>query len=151
MSENDEGTNGFGLQVVIDAKHAHSLADWWAETLQWEVEPQDEAFIRKMIAEGHATEANTETWNGALVWKGTVAIRPAGGFGPGQPRILFQDVPETKTVKNRIHLDLRPTEQDLDGLRARLEARGATPVGSGNQGPHTWIIYADPEGNEFCV
>ncbi|MEM7272955.1 MAG: VOC family protein [Actinomycetota bacterium] len=150
MSESPEQT-GFVVQVVIDCDHAHRLADWWAETLRWEVEPQDESFIRKMIAEGVANDSDTVTWNGALVWKGTVAIRPIDGFGPGQPRILFQDVTEPKSVKNRIHLDVRAAGEDLDELRARLTERGATPIGSGQQGPHHWVVFADPEGNEFCV
>ena len=44
------------FQVVIDCKNPHVLADWWAETLEWIVEPQDEAFIRSMVDQGFATE-----------------------------------------------------------------------------------------------
>ena len=55
-------------------------------------------------------------------------------------------------MKNRIHLDLRlAPDEDLAALHARLAERGATEVGGGQQGPHRWITYADPEGNEFCV
>jgi len=137
--------------VVVDAAEPHRLAEWWAETLEWQVEPQDESFIQKMIDEGHASQADTITWNGALVWRQAVAIVPTGGFGAGQPRILFQEVPEAKSVKNRIHLDVRAPGVDLDVLRSRLTERGATAVGGGQQGPHTWVTFADPEGNEFCV
>lgn len=140
----------FQIQVVIDCSDPHGLADWWAETLGWQVEEQDETFIRTMIEQGHATEADTTTHRGALVWAEGAAIRAEPADTPGCPRILFQKVPESKTVKNRVHLDLR-TEEDLAAVRARLVERGATEVGRGRQGPHEWVTLADPEGNEFCV
>ncbi|BAS16220.1 hypothetical protein AHiyo8_45230 [Arthrobacter sp. Hiyo8] len=62
------------FQVVIDCKNPHVLADWWAETLEWIVEPQDEAFIRSMVDQGFATEEETTTHNGKLVWKDGAAI-----------------------------------------------------------------------------
>ena len=140
------------VQIVIDARSPHPLADWWAETLGWDVEHQDENFIRSMIEQGFASEADTTTHNGSLVWAGAAAIGPPNQSGPGQPRILFQEVPEDKTVKNRIHLDLRPDrDEDLVALRTRLLERGATEVGGGQQGPHRWVTLADPEGNEFCL
>ena len=144
-------SDGFNVQVTIDCADPHELATWWAATLRWEVEPQDEGFIRSMIAQGHATEADTRTYRGALVWREAAAILPTGEPGQGQPRILFQLVGEPKTVKNRVHLDVRPTSDDLESLRAELVARGATIVGGGRQGPHEWVTLADPEGNEFCV
>ena len=49
----------FDFQIAVDASQPHVLADWWAETLGWVVEPSDEAFIRKMIAEGYATRGRT--------------------------------------------------------------------------------------------
>ena len=64
------------LQVVIDCADPHVLADWWAETIGWEVEPQDESFIRQMIERGFATEADTVTHNGSLVWATATAVRP---------------------------------------------------------------------------
>jgi len=147
-------TEPFSIQVVIDCAAPHDLADWWAETLGWEVEPQDEAFIRSMIEQGFATDAETTVHNGSLVWGSGTAVVPGEPAGAGQPRLLFQQVPEQKTVKNRIHLDLRPGAADavdLDELRKRLVERGAIEVGGGQQGPHSWVTYADPEGNEFCV
>jgi hypothetical protein len=66
--------------------------------------------------------------------------------------MFFQQVPEPKTTKNRVHLDLRPDgDVDLDALRASLVERGATRIGGGQQGPHAWVVMQDPEGNEFCV
>jgi hypothetical protein len=70
----------------------------------------------------------------------------------GQPNLLFVTVPEPKTVKNRVHLDLMPTDRTRDqeverllGLGASLVADHRRPDGSG------WVVLADPEGHEFCV
>jgi catechol 2,3-dioxygenase-like lactoylglutathione lyase family enzyme len=73
--------------------------------------------------------------------------------GPGgEPRLLFIEVPEGKQVKNRVHLDLEPTDRARDAEIERVVALGATPLhdlrkddGSG------WLVLADPEGNEFCI
>jgi Glyoxalase-like domain len=146
----------YGLQICVDCVRPHELADWWAEALRWEVEVQDEDFIRRMVAEGHATEEETTTHHGRLVWVAGAAINPPPGMTGAQdrPRILFQPVPETKTVKNRIHWDLREPAADDDRRAAEVErliALGATRIGSGRQGPFGWTVLADPEGNEFCV
>ena len=141
-----------GFQLVIDCAQPHELADWWAETLGWEVEPQDEAFIRKMVEQGFATEAETTTHNGELKWKVGAAINHPGGKDAGLPRILFEQVPEPKTVKNRVHVDLRPIQDDPEQQIKDLQARGATFVRRGQEGPQTkWAVLLDPEGNEFCV
>ncbi len=140
------------IQIAVDCADAHTLADWWAETLDWVVEPSDPEFIKRMIDEGHADEAQTTVHNGTLVWKSAAAITPADQVGSkDRLRILFQVVPEPKTVKNRVHLDVRPGEDDLDALRGSLEARGATFLWEGRQGPHRGYTMSDPEGNEFCV
>jgi hypothetical protein len=114
-------------------------------------EVQDAAFIRSMIEQGHATEDQTREYRGALVWREGAAIHPDTEPSPERARILFQEVPEAKTVKNRVHIDLRVGDDDTEAVRARLVARGATVLHSGRQGPHTWVTMADPEGNEFCV
>jgi len=75
----------FAVQVVIDCESPHVLADWWAATLGWAVEPQDESFIRSMIAQGHASDAETTTHNGALVWAAGAAVC-APEKSDGQPR-----------------------------------------------------------------
>lgn len=141
----------FTIQVVIDSRDPHVLADWWAETLGWHVEPQDDAFISSMIEQGHATEADTRVHNGALVWREGTAINSQLEPSPDTTRIYFQGVPEAKTVKNRLHLDVRVGGDDPAKVREGLLARGATIVHTGSQGPHTWVTMADPEGNEFCV
>jgi hypothetical protein len=136
------------VQIAVDCARPHELADWWAEVLRWEVEPQDEAFIRRMIDEGHASEEHTVRHNGALVWKSATAIRSPD---PGRPRILFQAVPESKTVKNRLHLDVRSGDEGCEEAVARLIGMGATELWRSSQGPYSWVTLADPEGNEFCV
>jgi glyoxalase superfamily protein len=136
------------FQVVVDCADPHTLADWWAETLGWRVEPQDEAFIRRMVEAGHASEADTTIHRGALVWRTGAAVNSPD---PGRPRVLFQLVPEGKTVKNRLHLDLRAGDAERDAVVAGLLERGATKLHDGAQGPFRWVTLADPEGNEFCV
>ena len=141
------------IQIAVDCRNPHELADWWAETLEWAVEPQDETFIRSMIAQGFATEAETKLHKGKLVWGAGAAIRPPEELDATSPerRILFQTVPEEKTIKNRVHWDVRLAGTDKDEARAALEARGATFLWTASQGPHSWHTMADPEGNEFCI
>jgi hypothetical protein len=142
----------FEFQVVVDAEQPHVLADWWAVAVGWAVEPSDEAFIRRMISEGYATEDDTMLHHGALVWKEGAAIRPpdAPASGPGR-RILFQLVPEPKKTKNRVHLDFWVGQGNMEAELARLTGSGATFLHRGQQGPHSWVTMADPEGNEFCI
>ncbi|MGZ6792401.1 MAG: VOC family protein [Mycobacteriales bacterium] len=96
-------------------------------------------------------------WERALGWRRTheepgevVLEPPAGSPEDGvAPDLLFLQVPEAKERKNRLHLDLRPDDQDAEV--ARLEALGATRVDVGQDGSATWVVLADPEGNELCV
>jgi hypothetical protein len=140
----------YEFQVTVDCADPHTLADWWAETLGWRVEPSDEAFIRRMISAGYATESDTKRHNGVLVWKVGAAINHPDG-PQRAPRVLFQLVPEPKTVKNRTHLDVRIGTDDVEQTVAGLIARGAKFLHNGQQGPISWVTLADPEGNEFCV
>ena len=136
------------IQVAIDSSAPHELADWWAEVLGWQVEPQDEAFIRRMVDEGHASDEETMRHRGALVWREGAAITSPE---PGRPRVLFQQVPELRAGKNRLHLDVRIGPERQEAEVARLLALGATELWRASQGPHSWVTMADPEGNEFCV
>lgn len=140
----------YGFQVTQDSADPHAQADWWAETLGWQVEPSDEAFIRKMIDQGFAADSDTRLHHGVLVWKEGAAIRHPGGVEKA-PRVLFQLVAEEKTVKNRMHLDVRVGTDDVEEVVGKLVGRGATFLHRGQQGPHSWVTMADPEGNEFCV
>lgn len=74
---------------------------------------------------------------------------PESAVGPG---LVFVPVPEGKTVKNRLHLDLAPAQGDDQAAEVkRLVDRGATLADIG-QGPEvSWVVLRDPEGNEFCV
>lgn len=96
-------------------------------------------------------------WQAALGWRRThedddevVLEPPAGSREDGVvPDLLFLRVPEEKAGKNRLHLDLRPADQAAEVTR--LEALGARRTDVG-QGPDvTWVVMADPAGNEFCV
>jgi predicted enzyme related to lactoylglutathione lyase len=91
-------------------------------------------------------------WKHALGWEfvndedpSEIEIRPTEARLPG---LLFIAVPEGKGVKNRLHLDFRPDDRDAEV--DRLIALGATRADVG-QGRESWIVLADPEGNEFCV
>jgi hypothetical protein len=137
----------YDFQVTVDCTDPHALADWWAETLGWDVEPQDEAFIKDMIAKGFATDAETVHHRGRLVWRtGSAINHPSAGR-----RMLFQFDEAAKTVKNRVHVDVRVGEDNRDAERDRLVERGATYLWDARQGPHAWFTMADPEGNEFCI
>ena len=140
----------YTVQVVIDCADPHPLADWWADVLGWQVEPQDEDFIRSMVDQGFATEAETTRHHDKLVWASGAAVLHPDGTDRA-PRILFVQVPEAKTVKNRVHLDLRSSADPSDAERERLLGLGATELSRASQGPHSWVVLADPEGNELCL
>ena len=82
---------------------------------------------------------------------GRDAVDHAPGFSmlPGVPNVLFLEVPEPKTAKNRCHLDLGC--DDLDAERTRLEGLGATFVHEKDEFDIRWMTFRDPEGNELCV
>ena len=96
-------------------------------------------------------------WEQALGWRRThdtpdeiVLEPPAGSTEDGvSPDLLFLRVPEGKTVKNRLHLDLRPDDQAAEVQR--LLALGATREDVGQGTDSGWVVLADPDGNEFCV
>jgi len=96
-------------------------------------------------------------WQAALGWRRTwdeedqIVLEPPEGSPEDGivPDLLFLRVPETKTVKNRLHLDLRPKDQAAEV--ARLEALGARRVEVGQGTDVSWVVMADPDGNEFDV
>ena len=112
--------------VCLDAVDPARLATFWTETLGWVQEAADD---------------------GSEIW---LEAPSDGGAASGTVTgLLLLRVPEAHSAKNRLHLDLRPDDQEAEV--ARLEALGATRVDIG-QGPEvTWVVMADPEGNEFCV
>ncbi|MCU1678816.1 MAG: hypothetical protein JWM93_3574 [Frankiales bacterium] len=142
----------YDFQVTVDCAEPHVLADWWAETLGWEVEASNEEFIRSMVAQGFATEAETTTHRGVLVWAtGQAILHPDTPEGMLRRRVLFQTVPEGKSVKNRVHLDLRVGVDNVEAVVDSVLARGGTFLHRGEQGPSRWVTVADLEGNEFCI
>lgn len=120
--------------VVVDCHDIAAQARWWAETLDYLIvfENDEEVAIIPRWARVEPMD-DVETFRG----------QPQG--------MVFVRVPEDKTVKNRLHIDLAPhTSQDRDAEIETLLARGATRVDVG-QGDVPWTVLADPEGNEFCV
>jgi predicted enzyme related to lactoylglutathione lyase len=110
--------------VTVDAVDPVAIGRFWAEAFGWD----------------DSTDEDGDVW----VEPG-VSHPDRGSVRP----LLFQAVPEEKSVKNRIHMDLSPDDQDLE-LR-RLEDLGATRVSVGQSGRESWVVLADPEGNEFCL
>jgi predicted enzyme related to lactoylglutathione lyase len=111
--------------ITVDCADAQGLAGFWAEVLGWHVFCDDdpEVFLAPSL--------------------------PHVGDGPS---MLFIPVPEAKTAKNRMHLDLQPTDRTRDEEVERLIALGATVVEDHRiDGGAGWVWMSDPEGNEFCV
>ena len=102
--------------------------------------------------DGHDIERLADFWAAALgyVRSGAVAqycwITDPAGAGP---KFVFQQVPEGKTAKNRLHIDIQAA--DIEGLAAQLEAVGATRVRRVDELGFFWVVMLDPEGNEFCI
>lgn len=121
--------------IVVDSAHPASLARFWAAALDgYAVAPYDEAELARLREAGvHDPEDDP-----------SVLVEA----GPGQPRLWFTRVPEPKTVKNRLHLDLRTDSHNPDDHRAeltRLVGVGAEVVAD----QAGWTTLRDPEGNEF--
>ncbi|MER5265221.1 VOC family protein [Actinosynnema sp. NPDC002837] len=144
-------------KLVIDTKNAPALADFWAAALDYEVEDPS-ALIEQLLAAGHLGAEAVIEHNGRKNFRGFAAVRhpedpfdATSGVGRGR-RLLFQDVPEAKSGKNRLHIDIHGEPGGLDELVARLEGLGATRVTEFDKGPagHWWVMR-DPEGNEFCA
>jgi hypothetical protein len=110
----------------VDCRNAYELSEWWKQVLEYVDSPDDPN------EPGHE-----ECW----------IQRPDGGHP-----VLFIEVPEGKTVKNRIHFDLMPTAGTREEELARLLGLGATEVADRRlDDGRGWVTLADPEGNEFCL
>jgi catechol 2,3-dioxygenase-like lactoylglutathione lyase family enzyme len=118
----------FISHTTIDCANAYELSEWWKQVLGYvdlEDDPNEPGHEECMIRD------------------------PETGH-----LLLFIEVPDTKSVKNRLHFDLRPRAGTRDEELARLLAHGAAEVLDmrGTYGPGTgWVVLADPEGNEFCI
>jgi predicted enzyme related to lactoylglutathione lyase len=112
--------------VTVDAHNAYAQSIWWSRVVGWKENPDDPN-----------EPEHTHCWIGP---------------GDGSAGLLFVNVPESKTLKNRVHLDVQPVDGTRDEEVERLLGLGATifadhrrPDGRG------FVVMADPEGNEFCV
>jgi predicted enzyme related to lactoylglutathione lyase len=108
--------------VTVDCARPWQLAEFWSALLDWPIDGDN----------GPDDEE--------------VAVSPRVA---GPTPLLFLRVPDVKTVKNRIHLDLRPQDQAAEVERAL--SLGATRSQIGQTGDESWVVLADPEGNEFCI
>jgi len=107
-------------ELSIDCADPSSLADFWCQVLSYQITEKDNEWVQ-------------------------IAEEPGA-----MPTLLFVTVPEGKTVKNRIHIDVSPRDREQDEEVARIEALGARRIDIG-QGEVSWVVMADPEDNEFCV
>jgi len=107
--------------IAIDAVQPRVVADFWCSVLGWRVVEEDE---------------------------GVITIAPADG---SWPMIDVVPVPENKTVKNRLHLDLRADGMATGDELERLLALGAQRADVGQGADASWVVLSDPEGNEFCL
>ena len=108
-------------ELCIDAHDPEKLAAFWCAVLGYEVLDRDDSYVE------------------------------IGNPDGTKPTLLFAPVPEPKTVKNRLHIDVNPSDRDQHEEVERLIELGARRADVG-QGPDvSWVVLADPEGNEFCV
>jgi hypothetical protein len=115
--------------LAIDCADPHGLARFWCAVLDYEVQDEDDGLV---------------TIGSPMVQDGR------NRAGPVPPTLTFARVPEAKTVKNRLHLDVNPIDREQHEEVRRLLDLGAKYADVG-QGDETWVVLADPEGNEFCV
>jgi hypothetical protein len=139
------------LQVVFDAADPPRLAAFWGEAIGYQEEPPPEGFD------------SWEAWAVANDLPREDRDKYASRVDPDGvgPRLFFQRVPEPKTAKNRVHLDLAvsggrgtPDEQRRARVAAAVEravAAGATTVKEYEEAGQHWVVLQDPEGNEFCL
>ena len=142
-------------QVVFDAAEPHELAKFWASALHYEHEEID-AFVSGLVDAGHVPLEYTIEIAGKRRWRSLASLRhpedPVDERGAGSGRrILFQAVPERKTVKNRVHLDLLVGPDAHEAEVQRLVGLGASVLGVHDGDDGRWTLLADPEGNEFDV
>jgi hypothetical protein len=127
------------VQVTFDCANPRAVAEFWKAALGYVDPPVPAGFDS-----WDAYEASLPVESRGSSW----ACQDPDGVGP---RLYFQRVPEAKTVKNRLHLDVRVGQDRIEAERDRLVAAGATYLHDGQEGPSRWFTLADPEGNEFCV
>ncbi|WP_371650207.1 MULTISPECIES: VOC family protein [unclassified Streptomyces] len=143
-------------KLVVDCARPLSLAAFWAEALDYEVEDHT-VLIERLVAAGAVTDELYTVVDGRKAWRTLAAVRhpddpveAASGVGLGR-RLLFQGVPEPKQVKNRLHMDLHFGPERREAEVKRLEGLGASVLQVVVEPGTNHVVMADPEGNEFCV
>ncbi len=140
-----------GVQVVFDCADVDTQTRFWAAALGYVLQPPPEGFESwDAFLDSIGVPADQRDTKGALI--------DPDGLGP---RLFFQKVPEAKAAKNRVHLDVNAgggREVPDDERRSRVEAKvrelvdlGAIEVRRAEEHGESWMVMADPEGNEFCL
>ncbi len=118
-------------EVIVDCHDLDRMTDFWCAVL------------------GYEKAASGEGWI-AIRWPADELTEEALVAAPQPPAVAFVLVPEAKTTKNRVHIDVTPVGATKEEEVERLTALGALPADVG-QRDTPWTVMADPEGNEFCV
>ncbi|MFB7109011.1 VOC family protein [Streptomyces sp. NPDC056291] len=143
-------------KLVIDAADPHAQAAFWAAALHYEVE-DNSALVERLLKLGALPGEATVEFHGRPAFRDLIGVRHPDdpydeerGTGLGR-RLLFQRVPEAKSGKNRIHLDLHPGEGRRADEVERLKGLGARVLRHVREHGGEWMVMEDPEGNVFCV
>ena len=135
------------VQVAFDAADPHALARFWAEALHYRQEDHS-GIVTQLLTAGRLREDEVTQIDGRPAFRDVATCVDPDGVGP---RLFFQRVPEPKTAKNRVHLDLQVGAEQAPAEVERLTALGATVAWTtSDRGPVTTTMR-DPEGNELCV
>jgi hypothetical protein len=135
------------LQIVFDAADPHAQAEFWAQALRYEVEDHSPV-VQALLDGGRLPEAATTRTARGLAFADVAALHDPSG---SRPRVFFQRVPEPKTAKNRVHLDIQVGADHADAEADRLAGLGATRAWESDDRGVRCITMRDPEGNEFDV
>ena len=116
--------------ITVDCKDAYALAQFWSALTGWPIDEENEPGDTQCL----------------------IAPMLPEPLDAGMPGMLFIQVPEPKTAKNRIHVDMVPTDRSRDEEVARLSALGASVIADHRTADGLgWVVMTDPEGNEFCI
>ncbi|WP_210438559.1 VOC family protein [Nocardioides xinjiangensis] len=121
-------------EISLDCHDPDRLAEFWTAALEWVVLDREPGLVE--IGPPRASDQ---------------ALLDAVRSGPVPPTMFLAAVEEGKVAKNRMHLDLSPVDRSRDEEVERLLGLGATRADVGQTGEESWVVMADPEGNEFCV
>jgi predicted enzyme related to lactoylglutathione lyase len=134
-------------QVTFDCADPHAQAVFWSQVFGSTVEDHS-ALVDQLVADGRMPAADRITVGGRSAFRDVAACGDTAGV---EPRLFFQRVPEEKTAKNRVHLDIHVDPDRKQAEVDRLVGLGAKLLDThSDRGPLTYVLQ-DPEGNEFCL